>query len=275
MAKYDKWLQDVVDAAQEVMESLGHPEHLEGVFEEALCHELRLRGIPYERQRSFEIMYKGYTVGGGRLDFIINPFWATKGKAEEHVMEIKANKTIAKDHIRQALVYMISLKIDTGAVMSFSPEGEILVEPLSLEKAKKLDWKVTKPKSKKPSELKTVLKKVLNNVHNYFGLEFMYNKGLAKEMYNRAIGVELHLNKIDYNNADYPILYKTQEVSSLPIPFIFDKNSAMVVEFYSKDEEIEENKEYYTYYAKLYGFKKFWIALIPQKADMKIVFGDV
>jgi GxxExxY protein len=71
------------------------------VYEEALCHELRIRGIPYERQRNLDLIYKGYSVGTRRADFIINPFWATK-KSDEHVMEIKAVKTINKDHMRQA-----------------------------------------------------------------------------------------------------------------------------------------------------------------------------
>ena len=77
MAKYDKWLQDVDDAAREVIGNLGDVKYDECVYEEALCHELRIRGIPYERQRTFELMYRGYTIGNGRVDFIINPFWAT------------------------------------------------------------------------------------------------------------------------------------------------------------------------------------------------------
>ena len=57
----------VVDAAKEVLKVLGEGFD-EGVYEEALAHELRLRQIPYDRQRNFEVIYKGYSVGEGRID---------------------------------------------------------------------------------------------------------------------------------------------------------------------------------------------------------------
>jgi len=192
MAKYEKWLQDVISASEEVMKRLGAQDYKESVYEEALCHELRLRGIPYERQRNFELMYKGYTVGGGTVDFIINPFWATKKKADEHVMEIKAVKTLNKWHERQALVYMISLNIESGAVMTFSPDGEVVVIPQVLPK-KKLIRVVHKAKNKKSTVQAHILKKALQDVHEYFGLEFMYNDGMAKCIYESALGVELRL----------------------------------------------------------------------------------
>jgi GxxExxY protein len=58
---------DVIGAAIEVHRVLG-PGFLETVYEEALCLELRLRQIPYERQREVEVDYKGETVGQGWLD---------------------------------------------------------------------------------------------------------------------------------------------------------------------------------------------------------------
>ena len=49
MPKYDKWLQDVIDAAEEVIKNLGDIDYNEAVYEEALCHELRIRSIPSEK----------------------------------------------------------------------------------------------------------------------------------------------------------------------------------------------------------------------------------
>ena len=68
------WLKEVKKASEVVLDILGEG-YLEGVYEEALAHELRLRRIPYERQRNFEILYKGYKVGEGIADLILNPLW--------------------------------------------------------------------------------------------------------------------------------------------------------------------------------------------------------
>ncbi|MEO0162486.1 MAG: GxxExxY protein, partial [candidate division WOR-3 bacterium] len=106
----------------------------EKVYEEALCHEMRIRGIPYERQRNFELLYKGYKIGQGTADFIINPFWATK--KEENVLEIKSVKKIEKKHIKQAKVYMNSLGINKGAVIGIHYKVGVQVEPLELSTVK-------------------------------------------------------------------------------------------------------------------------------------------
>jgi GxxExxY protein len=273
MPQYETWLQNVKDAAEEVLANLGTIDYDERVYEEALCHELRIRDIAYERQRNFELMYKGYTVGSGRVDFIINPFWATK-KHDEHVMEIKAVKRIQKSHIRQALVYMISLDILTGAVMSFHHEAGILIEPLEMPKIKPRDRAVKKLRSKKTVK-KEVLKRADNEVFTYFGTEFIYRETTGLETYEKAVGVELRLNGIHYNSAVYPILYKYQQIDELALPFAFADNAAMVLEIYKKSEEIETYKNYYGYYANRFGIKKLYIALIPEKEEEKLIFVEI
>ena len=50
------WLKEVKKSADAVLDVLGQG-YLEGVYEEALAHESRLREIPYERQRNFEMLY--------------------------------------------------------------------------------------------------------------------------------------------------------------------------------------------------------------------------
>ncbi len=49
----------IVDAAIEVHREMGGPGLLEDVYEEALCEELRLRGITVERQLPVRLYYKG------------------------------------------------------------------------------------------------------------------------------------------------------------------------------------------------------------------------
>ena len=90
------WLNQLKSAADEVFSVLGSG-YRESVYEEALAHELRLRGIAYERQRNFEILYKGYKVSEGRVDLILNPLWAGTSKAEA-VVELE--QAVARLEVR-------------------------------------------------------------------------------------------------------------------------------------------------------------------------------
>lgn len=55
---YNELSGEIIGAAIEVHRELG-PGLLEKVYEEALCHELRLRGIPFRRQVLVPVLYKG------------------------------------------------------------------------------------------------------------------------------------------------------------------------------------------------------------------------
>src|SRR5262249_23678369 len=59
----------IIGAAIEVHRTIG-PGFPEVVYERALCIELGLRGIAFERQPVVTVSYKGFIVGEGRLDFI-------------------------------------------------------------------------------------------------------------------------------------------------------------------------------------------------------------
>jgi GxxExxY protein len=48
----------VIGACIEIHKALG-PGLLESVYEECLCHELRLAGLTFERQRPLPVVYKG------------------------------------------------------------------------------------------------------------------------------------------------------------------------------------------------------------------------
>ena len=59
------------------------PALLESIYEEALCCEFRLRGVPYERQKAVSVLYKGNVLMGQRLDLVV---------FERVVVEIKAQR---------------------------------------------------------------------------------------------------------------------------------------------------------------------------------------
>jgi GxxExxY protein len=70
-ARLDELTRQVIDAAFEVHRVLG-PGYGEMVYESALCVELELRGLPYERQPTTRVAYKGRCVGEGRLDLLVD-----------------------------------------------------------------------------------------------------------------------------------------------------------------------------------------------------------
>lgn len=258
------WLKEVEKAAKEVLSVLGEG-YVEDTYEEALAHELRLRKIPYERQRNFEMIYKGYRVGDGRADLIINPLWAGKG-GKELVLELKAVQKIAESHKRQAQVYMSSLNIDQGAVLSFS--DKILLEVVTKPK-KVFDKMVAKP-SKSRKELSTLLKEAADGVFKYFGVEFIYReRGL--EIFPNAIGVELRLNGIDFSSGTFPICYKHHEVDCVNFNFVFANGEVANVCYYKKEEEIDETLDDLKFYLKHFKLNKGYLICIPSKEGDKVM----
>lgn len=66
----------VIEAAIKVHKSLG-PGFLESFYEEAIAIELTESGIPFERQKSTVLKYKGHPIGEHRLDLLVsgNSWW--------------------------------------------------------------------------------------------------------------------------------------------------------------------------------------------------------
>jgi GxxExxY protein len=88
---------DVIGAAIEVHRSLG-PGLLESAYEECLCRELTLRQLPFARQVSLPVEYKGVKVDCSyRIDLLV---------ASSIVIEIKSVSVIEPIHLAQLLTYM-------------------------------------------------------------------------------------------------------------------------------------------------------------------------
>ncbi|MCX8015295.1 MAG: GxxExxY protein [candidate division WOR-3 bacterium] len=262
------WLKEVKEAAEEVLDVLGQG-YDEKVYEEALAHELRLRKIPYERQRNFEMLYKGYKVGEGRADLIVNPLWCGKG-GKELVLELKAVLRIGDSHRRQAQVYMASLNIDKGAVLSFG--DEVLLEVVSKPKREFQLLPVKPTKSKKP--LADILKNAAEDVYNYFGVEFIYSES-GKNIFPSAIGIELRLNGIDFSFGTYEVLYKHQPVYEYDFDFVFDDNAVANVRPYKNQEDIEEELEDLKFYMKHFKFENGYLICIPAREKDKVQLREV
>ena len=100
-------------AAIEVHRMLG-PGLLESAYEECLCRELTLRGIPYQRQYPLPVVYKGVRLECGyRLDLLV---------ANCVPVEIKALEAIHPVHIAQLLTYLQLGGWHVGLLINFNVE---------------------------------------------------------------------------------------------------------------------------------------------------------
>jgi GxxExxY protein len=99
----------LVDAALEVHRHLG-PGFVESVYENALCHELLLRELPFERQVTVLVQYKGMAVGEGRADLVVG---------EQLIVELKALPGLAPVHIAQVISYLKATHLTLGLLLNF------------------------------------------------------------------------------------------------------------------------------------------------------------
>ena len=82
----DELSKKIIGAAIEVHRHLG-PGLLESAYEEALCHELDLRGIKYERQKFQGLTYKGKQLKTDyRIDLLVEKKVIVENKAKEEVI---------------------------------------------------------------------------------------------------------------------------------------------------------------------------------------------
>jgi len=106
----EKLIHDVIGAAIEVHKVLG-PGHLEAHYENALCIELELHGIPFKGQQILKLQYKGHEVGEGRIDLVV---------AEVLVVELKAVESIANVHVAQVISYLRIRESRAGLLLNFN-----------------------------------------------------------------------------------------------------------------------------------------------------------
>ena len=106
----DGLAKSVIDAAIEVHRQLG-PGFLESVYEEALAVELTVREIPFERQKSVAVSYKGRVVGDGRIDLLVGG---------ELLVELKAVEALAPIHKAQVISYLKATSHQLGLLINFN-----------------------------------------------------------------------------------------------------------------------------------------------------------
>ena len=103
----------VIGCAMEVHRPLG-PGLLESVYEKALIHELKLKGLSVQSQLDVEVNYKGVNLGEGlRLDLLVN---------NELVVELKSVEELKPVHYKQLLTYLKLMNKRVGLLINFNTD---------------------------------------------------------------------------------------------------------------------------------------------------------
>jgi len=83
---------------------------LENVYEKSLCIELELNGIPFTRQQSYSVLYKGHVVGKYFADIVVD---------NKVIIELKTVPCINNNMIAQLINYLHISKLRLGYVINF------------------------------------------------------------------------------------------------------------------------------------------------------------
>jgi len=110
LASLNPITEKIIGCAIEVHRHLGAG-LLEQTYESALCVELGLRGMTFDRQPTFAVTYKGRTVGEHRADLIVE---------RAIVIEIKSVERFDPVFDSQLLTYLKCTGLHLGLLINFN-----------------------------------------------------------------------------------------------------------------------------------------------------------
>jgi len=111
----DPITEGIIGAAIEVHRHIG-PGLLESIYEEALCHELTIRDIPFARQQAVDVHYKDIIIKNQRLDLIIGG---------QVVVELKSTESDHPIYKAQILSYLKACGLHRGLILNFGKKTMI------------------------------------------------------------------------------------------------------------------------------------------------------
>jgi len=97
----------IIGCAYRVANTLGCG-FLEGVYENALAHELRKAGLGVQQQASMQVHYDGVVVGDYVGDLLVE---------ESVLLELKACKALDEVHLAQCLNYLKATGVKLGLLI--------------------------------------------------------------------------------------------------------------------------------------------------------------
>ena len=99
----------IIGCAMKVHRTLGSG-FLESVYQKALLHELRKRGLQVESEKAIQVFYDGELVGDFQADIVVQ---------NEIILELKAVQTLNTAHEVQLVNYLTATGKDVGLLFNF------------------------------------------------------------------------------------------------------------------------------------------------------------
>ncbi|HNX32391.1 MAG TPA: GxxExxY protein [Holophaga sp.] len=99
----------ILEAAFDVSTELG-PGFLESVYEGALCLVLQDKGLPTERQVPIPVHFRNHVIGQFCADLLV------EGQV---ILELKAAKALAPEHVAQTLNYLKATGLPVAMLLNF------------------------------------------------------------------------------------------------------------------------------------------------------------
>jgi GxxExxY protein len=110
MLELEQITEKIIGCAIEVHRTLG-PGLLEQVYENALCIELSISGLKYQRQVIYPLQYKQKPIGDYRIDLIVE---------DSIIIEIKSVERIDPLFEAQLLTYLKITNKKVGLLINFN-----------------------------------------------------------------------------------------------------------------------------------------------------------
>ncbi|KAF2518153.1 GxxExxY protein [Flavobacterium salilacus subsp. salilacus] len=89
--------------------------HSEVVYEDALQYEFLKNGVPFEREKKFNIEYKDTILPHYYFaDFVV---------FDNIILEVKAIEVLINSHIKQTLNYLAASKLNLGILVNFGEDS--------------------------------------------------------------------------------------------------------------------------------------------------------
>jgi GxxExxY protein len=102
----------------------------ESIYHEAMCVELRERGIKYTKEKNIEIKYKEIGVGFMRIDIYLEEY--------KIIIEVKAISKMNETQENQLKAYLNNTEAKIGYLINFN-KGEIIYINKMTKEIKKLN----------------------------------------------------------------------------------------------------------------------------------------
>jgi len=113
--KHEELTRHIIELFYKVYNSLGYG-FLEKVYENALAIEFKNSGLDAKPQAPIKVVYDRQIVGEYYIDLLIE---------DCVIVEIKAVKSLLKEHEAQLLNYLKASRMEVGLLLNFGPKPEI------------------------------------------------------------------------------------------------------------------------------------------------------